>query len=110
MIGGSLLLNGIRSMFGHHGGGYAPSSLGGFSGDATSPWSNAGERSAANSDLARDAGIDRISDRPSDGTVDPSGGDQSAADPDDAYDTDDGSDAGDDEYDAGDTDSDSYDV
>ncbi|MBI3704827.1 MAG: DUF2076 domain-containing protein [Rhizobiales bacterium] len=51
-IGGALLLNSIGSMFGHRGGsafGATPPSQG-------SPWDN----SAANSDLARDAGINDI--------------------------------------------------
>jgi uncharacterized protein len=49
MIGGAMLLNGIRSMFGHsYGPGVAPSSM-------SSPWSD-----ASNSDLARQAGIDNI--------------------------------------------------
>jgi len=53
MIGGALLLNSISSMFGHRGGSAfadVPQSGGG------SPWDN----SAANSDLARDAGINDI--------------------------------------------------
>jgi uncharacterized protein len=57
VIGGSLMLNAIRSMFGHHGGGFAPSGLGHFAGDRGSA------RSAADSQLARDAGIDHIGDR-----------------------------------------------
>ena len=51
MIGGALLLNSIRSMFGHRGGSaFADVPPGG------SPWDN----SAANSDLAREAGLDDI--------------------------------------------------
>jgi hypothetical protein len=46
MIGGSLLLNSISSMFGHHGGSAFAST------PQSSPWDN----SAANSDLAREAG------------------------------------------------------
>jgi hypothetical protein len=50
-IGGALLLNSISSMFGHHGGStFADVPSGG------SPWDN----SAANSDLARDAGLNDI--------------------------------------------------
>ena len=52
MIGGALLLNSISSMFGHHGG----SAFGAVPPSAGSPWDN----SAANSDLARDAGINDI--------------------------------------------------
>lgn len=56
VIGGALMLNAIRSMFGQHGGGYAPSGLGHFAGDRT-----------ADSQLARDAGIDHIGDHSKDG-------------------------------------------
>ncbi len=59
VIGGSLLLDGIRSMFGHHAG-YGPSAFGGFAGDQASPWSGSTSGSAADSQLARDAGIDHI--------------------------------------------------
>jgi uncharacterized protein len=53
VIGGAMLLNGIRSMFGPHGGGAAA-----FGSDAAaaSPWGG----SAADSDLARQAGINDI--------------------------------------------------
>ena len=55
VIGGAMLLNGIRSMFGHsYGGGSAAYDPGGSGG---APW---GGGSAANSDLARQAGIDDI--------------------------------------------------
>lgn len=54
MIGGALMLNAIRSMFGHHIGGYAPSGLGHFAGGRNSAGS------AADSQLARDAGINHI--------------------------------------------------
>jgi hypothetical protein len=55
VIAGSLLLNSISSMFGHHGGGQA------FAGtpSGNSPWDN----SAANSDLARDAGVGDVGSR-----------------------------------------------
>jgi uncharacterized protein len=56
VIGGALMLNAIRSMFGHHTGGYAPSGLGNFTGDRSSAGS------AADSRLARDAGIDHVRD------------------------------------------------
>ncbi len=62
MIGSALLLNGIRSMFGHHAGGHDPSALGNFAGDRASPWSGNTSGSAADSQLARDAGIDHIGD------------------------------------------------
>jgi hypothetical protein len=54
VIGGAMLLNGIRSMFGHSYGGSAAYDPGPSTG---SPW---GGGSAANSDLARQAGIDDI--------------------------------------------------
>jgi uncharacterized protein len=59
VIGGALMLNAIRSMFGHHGGGYAPSGLGHFAGDRSAG-------SAADGQLARDAGINHVGDHPRD--------------------------------------------
>jgi hypothetical protein len=50
-IGGALLLNSISSMFGHHGSGSAFAST-----PQSSPW----DQSAANSDLARQAGAGEI--------------------------------------------------
>jgi hypothetical protein len=55
MIGGSLLLNGIQSMFGHHGQAFAA-----YQPDAGSPWGGNSAGSAAGSDLARDAGLGDI--------------------------------------------------
>jgi hypothetical protein len=57
-----LMLDAIRGMFGRHGGGYAPSGLGNFAGDRPSPWRDSAG-SAADSQLARDAGIDHVGDR-----------------------------------------------
>jgi hypothetical protein len=54
VIGGSMMLNGIRSMFGHSGGGTGGASA--FGSGGNSPLGG----SAANSDLARDAGLDHI--------------------------------------------------
>ena len=62
VVGGALMLDAIRGMFGHHGGGYAPSGLGNFTGDRPSPWRDSAG-SAADSQLARDAGIDHVGDR-----------------------------------------------
>ena len=64
MIGGALLLDGIRSMFGHHSGGYSPSAFGTLPNDRSSPWGSDANTngSAADSDLARQAGIDHIGD------------------------------------------------
>ena len=56
VVAGSLLLNSISSMFGHHGGGQALAST-----PSNSPWDN----SAASSDLARDAGANDIGGRSS---------------------------------------------
>jgi len=53
MIGGALLLGGIRSMFGQHGG---ASAYDAGHGVASSPWAD----SASHSDLAREAGLDDI--------------------------------------------------
>jgi len=52
VIGGSLLLNSISSMFGHHG-----SAFSAYQPDAGSPWGNS---NASGSDLARDAGVNDI--------------------------------------------------
>lgn len=62
VVGGALMLDAIRGMFGHHGGGYAPSGLGNFARDRPSPWRDSAG-SAADSQLARDAGIDDVADR-----------------------------------------------
>jgi hypothetical protein len=93
VVGGALLLDGIRSMFGHHLG--TSSSFGDLSSSTgSSPWSG----SAADSDLAREAGLDDIGKD----TGHPQG---VASDdtPDDAYDpTDDQTDFDDDDFDGGD--------
>lgn len=66
VIGGALLLDGIRSMFGHRSGGYGPSAFGAVPENRNSPWGGGSDRntggSAADSDLARQAGIDHIGD------------------------------------------------
>jgi hypothetical protein len=59
VIGGSLLLDGIRSMFGHHVG-RPPSAFGDVAGAQASPWAGGTSGSAADSQLARDAGIGHI--------------------------------------------------
>ncbi len=61
MIGGALLLDGIRSTFGHHFGAQ-PNAFGNLVGDRASPWSGG----AADSQLARDAGINHIGDHAND--------------------------------------------
>lgn len=59
VIGGSLLLDGIRSVFSHQSGGglFGRDAFAG-SGDQALPWG--GSRSGGNDDLARDLGADRI--------------------------------------------------
>jgi uncharacterized protein len=57
MIGGSLLMGGIRSALGGHSGGAASGALDSLRGGGERPFGG----SAANSDLARDAGLDDIS-------------------------------------------------
>ena len=68
VVGGALLLDGIRSMFGH-GSAHAASAFGDLPNDRASPWRNNNSSdssntsgSAADSDLARQAGIDHIGD------------------------------------------------
>lgn len=81
MIGGALLLDGIRSMFGHHFGAQ-PNAFGNFAGDRASPWSGG----AADSQLARDAGIGHVGDHVKD-PIRNADDDQTAA-ADDAFDAD----------------------
>lgn len=110
MIGGALLLDGIRSMFGHRSGGFGPSTFAGFANQGSAPWGN-NAAPAANGDLARDLGTDQISNQ-----ADNAGNDQpddvdSAANPDDVDDADDNSEPDSDDFDdGGDTGDDSYDV
>jgi uncharacterized protein len=82
MVGGSLLLNSIRSMMGGPQRGFAdPAAFGGVAGaPGVNPWSD-----QSNSDLARDAGINDIGSSPSSrsGLLDQASDDQSANDQDD---------------------------
>ena len=78
VIGGSLLLDGIRSMFGHHLGGYQASAFGNVAGQPASPWAGNTSGGAADSQLARDAGIDHIGDHAKDPIAN-AGNDQSAS-------------------------------
>jgi uncharacterized protein len=110
VIGGSLLLNGIRSMFGQHGGAFASSGTAGAAGESSSLWSKTADPGAANSDLARDLGAAKIGDRDDAKGNDQAGDVERVADTDDDYDTDDGDDADDDDFDDGDSDDDSDDV
>jgi uncharacterized protein len=61
VVGGALLLDGIRSMFGHSSSAYARNAFGDLP-ERASPWDNNTSGSAADSDLARQAGIDHIGD------------------------------------------------
>jgi hypothetical protein len=67
VIGGSLLLDGIRSMFGHGQGAFGAMGQA-HAGQSQSPWGD----SAAGSDLARQAGLDDIGRGP--GNFDPDAG------------------------------------
>lgn len=70
VIGGALLLDGIRSTFGHHGvGGFGGNAFAEVPGDRASPWASTSS-SAADSQLARDAGIDHIGDHIKDADAD----------------------------------------
>jgi uncharacterized protein len=108
MIGGALLLDGIRSMFDHHAGGYGASPFGVFPAEGASPWHDR----AADSDLARDLGADHIGDHDAAMANDPS----ADADTDDVNDADYQEDGDEPDYqddgdlDAGDPGSDTYDV
>jgi hypothetical protein len=86
VIGGSLLLDGIRSMFGHHLGGNQASAFGNVAGQPASPWAGNTSGGAADSQLARDAGINHIGDRAKDPIAN-AGNDQSTS-ADDALDDD----------------------
>jgi uncharacterized protein len=110
VIGGSLLLNSIRSAFGSQVGSFGSKSSGGTAADSTSPWSKAADPSAGTSDLGRDLGADKAGDQAGDARNDPSGDVESVADTDDEYDADDDDEAGDDDFDDADSDDDSYDV
>ncbi len=108
VIGGALLLDSIRSMFGHHFGAQ-PNAFGDLAGDRASPWSGG----TADSQLARDVGINHIGDHAQDPIQN---ADDQTATADDSYDADadDDQDADDDDNDFADDDGsssdDSFDV
>jgi uncharacterized protein len=110
VIGGSLLLNSIRSMFGNQVGSYGSKSSGGAAGDSTSRWSKTADPSAGKDDPGRDPGADQVSDSARDAGNDQSGDVETIADTDDAYDEDDGNDPDSDDFDDTDSEGDSYDV
>ena len=100
VIGGSLLLNGVRSMFSQHSRGQQPSR--GFLGDSASPWINKAD--------ARDVGAEKPSDQGYEAQNDQRGDVNALADTDDEYDVDDSDGLSEDDFDGDDLDSDSYDV
>ena len=108
VIGGSLLLNSIRSMFGQHSGSAEPGK--GLLGDSSSLWSNKAEAGAAKTDPARDSGARKASDQANDAEGDKPDDVQSVADTGDAYDVGGDDDMDDDDFDPEDSDNDSYDV
>jgi hypothetical protein len=69
MIGGSLLLDGIRSMTGHRSSGFGGVDSAGAGHAAATPWSN-----SAGSDLSRQAGLDDIGRSPTGGGGDTGSG------------------------------------
>ncbi len=111
MIGGALLLDGIRSMLGHRAFGASPSALGDVAGDRGSPWSGTtGGGGAADSDLARDAGIDHLGDHASDARDQQTADQPADADDDNAFQPADGDNDDDFGGDGGDFSDDSSDV
>jgi hypothetical protein len=86
VIGGSMLMNSMRGMFGGSGGGSQQHGLGNLadSGASKSPWSN----DASSGDLARDAGLNDVG--RSDGLQRQASYDQAQADADQDQDQDDG--------------------
>src|ERR1051326_3436649 len=106
MIGGSLLLNGIRSMFGQRAGSPEPSR--GLLGDASSLWSKKADAGATGNDAGRGSGAQKASDQPDEAEHDRAGDIKSVADTDDEYDFED-ADLEDEDFDIEDSDSESYD-
>ena len=94
VLGGALLLNGIRSMFGQPGGHGAGSALAATS---SPPGGRSAEPAAANSDLARELGTDQIGHKAYDTATDRPADAESVADTDDQYNADDSDDVDDDD-------------
>lgn len=107
VIGGSLLLNSVRSMFGQRPGSQEPGK--GLLGESSLPWSNKADSGTAKSDPAR-SGAEKTSDQAYDEEHDQQGDVESVADTDDEYDPENSDDLDDDDLDADDADGDSYDV
>jgi len=107
VIGGSLLLNSIRSAFGQRSGG---AELGrGLAGDSSSLWSKKADAGPAVSESGRGSGAKKASDEADEAEHDHAGDVESTADVDDEHDVDDSDDLGEDDFDNDDSDSDSYD-
>jgi uncharacterized protein len=66
-IGGSMMLDGIRSMMGHQRPGGSREGGGGAAQAASSPWSSGSSSGGGGGDLARQAGVDDIGHSPSGG-------------------------------------------
>lgn len=107
VIGGSLLLNSIRSAFGQRAG--SPESGRGFAGDLASPWTNKADSPAAVGHPGRGSGAQKASDQACDAENDQSDNVESVADEDDEYGVDD-DELGENDFDRDDPDSDSYDI
>jgi hypothetical protein len=60
VIGSSLMLDGIRSMMGHRGGGAHAAVNPPSGGSSASPWSSSSDSSGGGGNLAREAGLDDI--------------------------------------------------
>jgi hypothetical protein len=110
VIGGSLLLNSIRSAFGQHAAGAGPSK--GVAGGSPLPWSNKADAGAgaAATDHARDSGARKASDQADDAQDEKHDNVESVADTDEDYDHDDADDMDEEDFDDEDADDDSYDV
>jgi len=108
MIGSSLLLNGIRSMFGQRAGSPEPSR--GFLGDASSLWSKKADAGAKGNDAGRGSGAQKASDQADEAEDDKHDNVESVADTDEEYDPDDGDELDEEDFDDEDADDDSYDV
>jgi len=106
VIGGSLLLNSIRSAFGQRAASPEPGKS--FAGNAPLPWSNKAESGGAGGDQPRGSSAHKASDQADDPQNDQSDNVESVADADDAYDFD-NDELGEDDFDGDDPDSDSYD-
>lgn len=100
MIGGSLLMNSMRGMFGGSGQQHGFGDQASLGKDSNSPWGGSSNNDLANSDLARDAGLNDIGKGGNSGSGNDSSSrqgffDQASNDDHDSDDDDDGFDSGD---------------